>query len=44
LNRIPGILHVGIVVGVGVSAGTGIGVGIGAGASAGILIEAVCKH
>ena len=39
LNRIPGILRVGMVVGA-----AGAGAGAGAGASAGILTEAVRKH
>ena len=38
LNRIPGILRVGIVMGAGTVAGTG------AGASIGMFIEAVYKH
>ena len=36
MNRIPGILRVGMVV--------GAGAGAGADASAGMLAEAVCKH
>ena len=42
MNRIPGILRVGIVVGAG--AGTGAGAGAGAGASVGMPIEAVRRH
>ena len=46
MNRIPGTLRVGIVVGVGagVGAGAGVGTGAGAGTSAGMLIKAVRKH
>ena len=50
LNRIPGILRVGIVVGAGAGVGVGTGVGAGtgagegAGASTGMLTEAVGKH
>ena len=40
MNRIPGVLRVGIVVGAGAGAGAGVGVG----ASAGMLTEAVHKH
>ena len=36
MNRIPGILRVGMVV--------GAGAGAGADASVGMLAEAVCKH
>ena len=36
LNRIPGILRVGV--------GVGVGVGVDAGVSTGVLVKAVCRH
>ena len=46
MNRILGILRVGMVVGAGAGAGVGasVGAGAGTGASAGMLTEAVRKH
>jgi hypothetical protein len=45
LNRILGILRVGMVVGAAdVGVGVGAGAGAGVSASAGIFIEAVRKH
>ena len=44
LNRIPGILRVGVGVGVGASMGAGAGAGAGVGVLVGLLVEAVRRH